>query len=137
MATILLDSCILIDLSNPQNQWYEWTVTQLERLDLNNQLVINPIIYAECSVMYQTIEEIEAYINNLGLPIRELPREALFLAGKAFLNYKRNQGSKVNVLPDFFIGAHAAVDNLQLMTRDKGRYSSYFPSVELIMPKPS
>ncbi len=106
----------------------------LEQLDEEHSFVINPIVYAECSVGYQTIEEIEGLISGLGFAIREIPREALFLAGKSFVTYKKNKGSKTSVLPDFFIGAHAAVGGYALITRDKGRFSTYFPSVNLIMP---
>jgi len=96
--------------------------------------VINPIIYTECSIWYEKIEEIENLIAILEFDCKEIPREALFLAGKAFVRYRRRKGTKENVLPDFFIGAHAAVENYKLITRDKGRFSTYFPSVELIMP---
>lgn len=134
MAVILLDSCVLTDLAEPESEWFEWSASTLERLDAENTFIINPMIYAECSIGFDTIEEIEGLVGTLDLEIRPLPREALFLAGKAFLQYKRRSGQKANVLPDFFIGAHAAVERYQLMTRDKGRFSTYFPSVTLIMP---
>ena len=134
MSVILIDSCVVTDLANPESTWFEWSAAQLERLDQYNTLLINPIIYTECSVGFEHIEEVEALFCHLGFVIREIPKEALFLAGKAFLQYKKRQGEKNNVLPDFFIGAHAAVSGFQLMTRDKGRFSTYFPSVELIMP---
>lgn len=134
MAVILLDSCVLTDLAQPESGWFEWSASTLERLDAENTFIINPMIYAECSIGFDTIEEIEGLVGTLDLEIRPLPREALFLAGKAFLQYKRRSGQKANVLPDFFIGAHAAVERYQLMTRDKGRFSTYFPSVTLIMP---
>jgi hypothetical protein len=134
MAVILIDSCIVTDLADPNSAWFEWSAATLERLDWNNLLVINPIIYAECSVGYQRIEEVEALFDCLGFAIKPMPKEALFLAGKAFLQYKKRQGGKNNVLPDFFIGAHAAVSGYDLVTRDKGRFETYFPSVALIMP---
>ncbi|EIC29502.1 MULTISPECIES: type II toxin-antitoxin system VapC family toxin [Methylomicrobium] len=134
MAVILIDSGVVIDLSDPESAWFEWSVATLERLDQNNTLVINPIIYAECSIGFERIEEVEVLFEHLGFVIRPIPKEALFLAGKAFLQYKKRQGGKSNVLPDFFIGAHAVVANYRLMTRDRGRFSTYFPSVELIMP---
>ena len=102
-------------------------------LNQENVFIINPIIYAECSVGFKTIEEVEALFEHLGFASKAIPKEALFLAGKAFLQYKKRQGGKANVLADFFIGAHAAVANFQLMTRDKGRFSTYFPTVSLIM----
>lgn len=100
-----------------------------------HSLVINPIIYAECSVGFAEIEAVEALFAHLGFAMQLLPKEALFLAGKAFLQYKKRKGEKGNVLPDFFIGAHAAVSGYQLMTRDHGRFRTYFPGVELIMPE--
>jgi len=135
MAVILIDSCVITDLADPDSDWYEWSASALEDLEDHNVFVINPIIYTECSMGYETIEEIENLVNTLEFDCREIPREALFLAGKAFIQYRRRKGSKGNVLPDFFIGAHAVVENYKLITRDKGRFSSYFPSIELIMPK--
>jgi len=125
---------VITDLTEPNSDWYEWAASTLERLDCNHHFVINPIIYAECSIVYDTIEEVESLIKTLDLEVKNLPRESLFLAGKVFLNYRRNQGTKSNVLPDFFIGAHAAVTGYKIMTRDKGRFASYFPNVELMMP---
>jgi len=135
MAVILIDSCIVTDLANPGSAWFEWSASTLERLDRNNTMVINPIIYAGCSVGFARIEEVEALFETLGFAMKPVPREALFLAGKAFLQYKKRKGEKGNVLPDFFIGAHAAVSGYSLMSRDKGRFCTYFPSVELIIPE--
>lgn len=137
MATLLIDTCVVTDLANPESAWFEWSASTLERLDQNNTFAINPIIYAECSVGFERIEEVEALFKHLGFESKPIPKEALFLAGKAFLQYKKRKGGKTNVLPDFFIGAHAAVAGYQLITRDKGRFSTYFPSVELIMPESS
>jgi len=135
MAVILIDSCVITDLAAPDSAWFEWSASTLEKLDRDNTLVINPIIYAECSVGFERIEDVEALFEHLGFAMRPLPKEALFLAGKAFLQYRRRQGRKGNVLPDFFIGAHAAVAGYRLISRDKGRFSTYFPSVELILPE--
>jgi len=135
MSIILIDTCVVTDLASPESHWFEWSAETLEQLDKNNTFVINPIIYAECSVGFERIEEVEALFEHLNFAIKPMPKEALFLAGKAFLQYKKRKGGKTNVLPDFFIGAHAAVADYQLMTRDKGRFSTYFPSVELIMPE--
>jgi len=137
MGTILIDTCVVTDLADPESAWFEWSAETLENLDQNNTMVINPIIYAECSVGFERIEEVEALFDHLGFESKAIPKEALFLAGKAFLQYKKRKGGKTNVLPDFFIGAHAAVSGYQLITRDKGRFSTYFPSVELIMPDSS
>ncbi len=135
MSVILVDTCIVTDLANPDGDWFEWSANTMENLDnLGHVFVINPIIYAECSIGYDTIEEMDALINELDFAVLPLPHEALFLAGKSFLQYRRNKGQKGNVLPDFFIGAHAAVEKYLLITRDKGRFSTYFPSVDIIIP---
>ena len=135
MAIILLDTCVITDLAQPDSDWFEWSASTLERLDEAHTFVINPVIYAECSVGFTSIEALESMLASLDLNIEDIPREALFLAGKSFLDYRKRNGQKSNVLPDFFIGAHAAISNYTLMTRDKGRFSTYFPSVELIMPR--
>lgn len=135
MASILIDTCIVTDLADTNSDWFEWSVTTLEKLDQYHTFIINPIIYAECSVGVEKIEEVEALLEHLGFAITPIPKEALFLAGKAFLQYKRQKSGRNKVLPDFIIGAHAAVSGYQLMTRDKGRFSFYFPHINLIMPK--
>jgi predicted nucleic acid-binding protein len=134
VAIVLVDSCVITDLAIPESQWYQWSAETLEQLDKHHSLAINPIIYAECSVGYERIEEVESLFEHLGFAIKPIPKEALFLAGKAFLQYKQRKGEKSNVLPDFFIGAHATVSKYQLVTRDRGRFGSYFPDVPLIMP---
>jgi predicted nucleic acid-binding protein len=134
MAIILVDSCVIIDLADPKGTWFDWSAKTLEQLDQNHTLVINKLIYAECSVGYAKIEEVEALFDHLRFAMKPIPREGLFLAGKAFLQFKKRNGGKGNVLPDFFIGAHAAVSGLQLITRDRGRFSTYFPSINLIIP---
>jgi len=134
VAIILLDTCVITDLTQPESEWFEWSASTLERLDGENVFIINHVIYAECSVGFDTIEELEGILSSLDLDMKPVPREGLFLAGKAFLKYKKSNGQKINVLPDFFIGAHAAVSGFRLMTRDRGRFSTYFPSVDLIIP---
>jgi predicted nucleic acid-binding protein len=134
VAVILVDTCIITDLASPESIWYQWSAETLEKLDQHHTLAINSIIYAECSIGYARIEEVESVFEHLGFAIKDIPKEALFLAGKAFLQYKKRKGEKGNVLPDFFIGAHAAVSNYGLVTRDRGRFSTYFPGVNLIMP---
>ena len=96
----------------------------------------NDVIYAELSVGFGQIEEVDAFVAGAGLALEPMPRAALFLAGKAFARYRRAGGSRTGVLPDFFIGAHAAVMGLPLLTRDTGRYRTYFPAVTLITPEP-
>ena len=135
MAVVLVDSCVITDLGNPDSEWFEWSAGALERLDENHAFAINPIIYSECSVGYDTVEETERLFETLAFDYLEIPREALFLAGKAFLEYRRRRGVKTGALPDFFIGAHAAVEQYPLLTRDRSRFASYFPTVELIAPR--
>ncbi|MDQ5904694.1 MAG: hypothetical protein QG672_2288, partial [Pseudomonadota bacterium] len=100
-----------------------------------HRLAINPIIYAELSLTFSTVEALDQVIDDLGVVMVELPRPALFLAGKAFVRYRRQGGTKGNVLSDFFIGAHAAVSKYPIVTRDTRRFASYFPSVKLIAPE--
>jgi len=135
MASILIDTCVVTDLADSSSKWFEWSATTLEQLDQSHTFIINPIIYAECSVGFEKIEAVETLFEHLGFAIKPLPKEALFLAGKVFLQYKSRKGGRINVLPDFFIGAHAAVLGYPLITRDKGRFSTYFPKVKLIMPE--
>jgi len=99
-----------------------------------HELVINLVIYAELSLAFETVEALDAVVDQMRLTLAEVPRPALFLAGKAFLQYRRSGGRKSNVLPDFFIGAHAAASRCPLLTRDVQRYRTYFPTVELIAP---
>lgn len=134
MTIILVDTCVITDLADRQGEWFEWSASTLERLDQSHKLAINPVIYSECSVGYQSIEDVEALFAGLMMEMLPLSREALFLAGKAFLQYRRNKGQKANVLPDFFIGAHAAVEQYTLVTRDLNRFSTYFPSLDLVTP---
>ena len=134
MAVVLVDTCVLTDLMNPLSEWFEWSVSTLENLDVEHAFAVNAVIYAECSVGFDRIEEVEALFHQLQFDVRQIPREALFLAGKAFVNYRKNRGTITGVLPDFFIGAHAAIENFRLMTRDERRFSTYFPTVNLITP---
>ena len=134
MNGILVDSCVLLDVFTDDPIWADWSEETLSRYDKTNTLYINTIVYAEVSIGFEQIETLEEAINELELSVLEIPREALFLAGKAFLRYKRRQGQKRSPLPDFFIGAHAAVSQLALITRDINRYRTYFPTVSLIYP---
>lgn len=131
----LVDTNVLLDLVTNDEAWADWSVAQLEEASLRGPLVINDVVYAELSVRYERIEDLEAFIDAAGLELRPLPRSALFLAGKVFTRYRRSGGTRTGVLPDFFIGAHAAVAELPLLTRDVGRYQTYFPTVELIFPE--
>jgi predicted nucleic acid-binding protein len=131
---ILVDTNVLLDVLQDDAQWAEWSQGQLEAAHLTDRLAINAVIYSELSMAFERIEELEAVIAEASLTVEVIPREALFLAGKVFLNYRRRQGSKQGVLPDFYIGAHAAVSDLPILTRDTTRYRSYFPTVRLITP---
>ncbi len=134
MDFLLVDTNIILDIIEDDPDWAEWSQSQLEAASLRFELVINPVIYAELSVAYQRIEELEAMLKSAKLGLESMPREALFLAGKVFLKYRQRKGTKTGVLPDFFIGAHATVAGIPLLTRDVSRYSTYFPKLKLIAP---
>ena len=112
----------------------DWSIGQLRAQSKIHRLAINPVIYSELSLTFSNVDALEKTIDKLGLAMLELPRPALFLAGKAFVRYRRKGGTKNNVLADFFIGAHAAVSRYPLLTRDTRRYSAYFADVKLIAP---
>lgn len=133
---LLVDTNVLIDVLEDDPPWADWSINQLRTQAQIHPLVINPIIYAELSLAFTTFEALDAVLDKLGFALREVPRPALFLAGKAFARYRKAGGSKSGVLPDFLIGAHAAVEGWTLLTRDAQRYRTYFPSVELSTPEP-
>ena len=134
---ILVDTNVLLDVVLDDAVWAEWSQRQLDAASLRGSLCINPVIYSELSMAFARIEELEAVLADGGFQVEEIPREALFLAGKVFRRYRQRSRASVkrNVLPDFFIGAHAAVRGLPILTRDVGRYRAYFPTVELISPE--
>ena len=131
---ILVDSNIIIDIVLEDKNWYTWSSEKLLELSEKSVLVINPIIYAELSIGFKRIEEIEDAVPDTFFQREPIPWEAAFLAGKCFLKYRRAGGTKRSTLPDFFIGAHAAIRNYELVSRDVSRYRSYFPSVILHCP---
>lgn len=131
---ILVDTNVLVDVLEDDPAWADWSIDQLRAQSKVHRLIINPIVYSELSLTFSTVESLDRVVADLGLALIELPRPALFLAGKAFVRYRRQGGKAGNVLPDFFIGAHAAVSEVPLLTRDTRRYTSYFPSVTLIAP---
>jgi len=133
-ADVLVDSNILLDILEEDANWYEWSSTQLQRAADRSFLIINPIIYAEVSVGFGRIEELEAALPLDFFQRRPLPWEAAFLAGKCFMRYRKLGGIRRSPLPDFLIGAHAAVSGLTLLTRDSARYRPYFPTLKLITP---
>jgi predicted nucleic acid-binding protein len=130
----MVDSSVLLDVLTEDPSWAGWSGGALAQVRDRGRLVINPIIYAEVSTGFDTIEALDDAIPVDDFEREPLPYEAGFLAGKAFLAYRRRGGQKRSPLPDFYIGAHAAVRGYQLLTRDVARYRSYFPTVELIVP---
>jgi predicted nucleic acid-binding protein len=130
----LVDTNVLLDVVTDDPNWSDWSIEQLESAALRGPLLINDVVYAELAVRYERIERLEAFLAEAGLEMAVLPRSALFLAGKVFQKYRKAGGSRAGVLPDFFIGAHAAVNQLDLLTRDTARYRTYFPTVKLITP---
>lgn len=131
---LLVDTNVLVDVLQADPHWADWSIRQLRAQAQVQQLAINPIIYSELSLMYETIEALDDTIATMELAFHEIPPAALFLAGKAFVRYRREGGTKQNVLADFFIGAHAAVTGSHVLTRDPRRYRTYFPSVRLLTP---
>lgn len=130
----LVDSNVLLDVITEDERWFEWSSDALARAADDGPLFINPIIYAEVSVRFSRIEGVEDALPSSDFGRLALPWESAFLAGKAFLDYRRNRGTRSSALPDFFIGAHAAVADLRLLTRDATRYRTYFPTVRLTSP---
>lgn len=131
---ILVDTNVLLDLVGDDIGWAEWSSDQLQSAALEGPLLINSLVYAEVSVRYQSLGALESFVEGVGLEMAEIPRAALFLAAKAFSAYRHAGGVRTSVLPDFFIGAHAAVLEIPILTRDVRRYRTYFPTVELISP---
>jgi len=134
MNGILVDSCILLDLFTDDENWADWSENTLEKYSQTNTLYINSIVYAEVSIGFNRVEEVESAIDALGIKVLEIPTEALFLAGRAFIKYRKNKGAKTSPLPDFFIGAHASVSQFGLVARDLSKYRTYFPQVQLFHP---
>ena len=134
MKGILVDSNVILDVFLNDLKWADWFESKLDEYSNYASLFINSIIYSEISIGFKLIEDLEGAIIKAGFQMLEIPKEALFLAGKAYLKYKRRKGVKRTPLPDFFIGAQAAVFNFNLLTRDVSRYQTYFPTVKLIAP---
>ena len=131
---LLVDTNVLVDVLQDDPQWAAWSIQQLRAQASIHQLTINPVIYAEISLSFSTLEALDSVVAMLGLEMREIPRPALFLAAKAYAQYRKRGGSKQQVLSDFFIGAHAAVQGWSLLTRDAGRFRTYFPTLEVLAP---
>jgi predicted nucleic acid-binding protein len=132
--TVLVDTNVILDIVTNDPVWKPWSLGQLNGLAINNQLAINDVIFAELAPGFDRFEQVDALVDDMGLVARPLTRAALFLAGKVHQRHRQRAGAKVGVLPDFFIGAQAATEDLKLLTRDARRYRAYFPTVELITP---
>lgn len=135
MRGILVDSNVILDVFLDDPNWAEWSESKLVKFSSITKLFINPVVYSEVSIGFQRIEELEFALNQTGFQMLEISKEALFLAGKAFLTYRKSKGTKRSPLPDFYIGAQAAILKMDLITRDPSRYRTYFPTVQLITPK--
>lgn len=131
---VLVDSNVLLDVLTEDPEWGAWSMDALAAQADRDVLAINPIIYAEVSVGFARIEELEAALPAASFHRLPLPSEAAFLAGKCFVAYRKRGGVKSSPLPDFYIGAHASVSRLALLTRDATRYRTYFPKLQLIAP---
>ena len=132
----LVDSCVLLDVITGDERWADWSAEQIALSIDAGRVVINPLIYAEVSVAYETVEELDELLPASDYERELLPYVAGFAAGKAFLRYRRGGGDKRSPMPDFYIGAHAAVAGYRLLTRDVSRYRTYFPTIDIIAPGP-
>lgn len=130
----MVDSCVYLDIFTQDRTWYQWSSGAIEDAVGSDVVVLNPVIYAEISIRFSRIEELEAQLPGDVFQFWEVPKEAAFLAGKCHLKYRQRGGQKWSPLPDFFIGAHATVEDLKLVTRDPRRFKEYFPKLKLICP---
>jgi predicted nucleic acid-binding protein len=130
----LVDTNVLLDVLTDDPIWFDWSTHQLDDLSAQGKLFINDVIYAELSVRFEEITRLEEFLRAVSVTRRPVPAAALFLAGKAYRKYRQAGGARAGVLPDFFIGAQALVENIPVLTRDRGRYGTYFPRVQLIAP---
>jgi len=135
MAEMMVDANVLLDVLTEDPAWFEWSSRSLQECAEDHILVINPIIYAEVSIGFDRIEDLDAALPERTVERRPIPLEAAFLAGKCFLKYRERGGLRQSTLPDFFIGAHAAVEKMALLTRDASRYRTYFPRLRLLSPE--
>ena len=131
---ILVDTNVLVDVLQNDPQWADWSIAHMRAQAKLHALAINPVIYAEMSLSFSTLEALDDVVRTMALELREIPRPALFLAAKGFAQYRRRGGGKAQVLPDFFIGAHAAVEGWPLLTRDASRFRTYFPTLQVLAP---
>lgn len=131
---ILVDTNVLIDISKGDPVWYDWSTAALDRALSEGIVCTNEVVFAELSFGYANAGQIEVMLDRLGVIFQRTPNDALYLAGRAHQKYRRHRGTKTGVLPDFFIGAHAAVEGAKLLTRDPSRVRAYFPTVDVIAP---
>lgn len=134
MPSVLVDSNVLLDVLTEDEEWFDWSSATLARCAETGPLVINPIIYAEVSIRFQRVEDLDAALGP-EFERRPLPWPAAFLAAKAFVAYRRRGGARRTPLPDFYIGAHAAIEGMTLLTRDSTRYRTYYPKLRIISPR--
>ena len=134
MTETLVDTNIFLDILTDDPVWRVWSIRALNDAIRSDRPCVNAVIYAELSVHFDRAATLDLMLDDFRTEVRDIPRDALFLAGKAFQQYRRAGGTRTGVLPDFFIGAHAAISRLPLLTRDPRRYRSYFPTIELIAP---
>jgi predicted nucleic acid-binding protein len=130
----LVETNVLIDILSNDPNWRSWSQARLEERSDKGPMVINDVVYAEMAARFVTQEQLDAEISDLNVVLQRMPQAALFLAGRTFERYRRSGGTRTGILPDFFIGAHAEIAQWPLLTRDVGRYRTYFPDVELIAP---
>jgi predicted nucleic acid-binding protein len=135
MKRVLVDSNVLLDVMTEDDEWFEWSSGILAKQADENVVCINPVIYAEVSIRFARIEELEKAVPANLFERLPVPYEAAFLAGKCFLDYRKRGGKRESTLPDFFIGAHASVSRMTLITRDASRYRTYFPKLHVIAPE--
>jgi predicted nucleic acid-binding protein len=131
---VLVDTNVISDIVSDDPEWFDWSLARLEEASIKGKLVLVDVVYAELAVLYERIEDLDEMLEGMEIEIVPMSRESLFVAAKAFKTYRSRGGAKTGVLPDFFIGAHAAVAQLTLLTRDEKRYATYFPTVRLISP---
>ena len=131
----LVDSNVLLDVMTEDARWYSWSAEAIERAADLERLIINPVIYAEVSIRYRRIEDLDEALPPAMLEREAIPFEAAFLAGRAYRSYRQRGGTKRSLLPDFFIGAHAAIAGYRLLTRDAARYRTYFPRLAVVAPE--
>jgi predicted nucleic acid-binding protein len=134
MSAVIVDSNVILDIFTEDRRWLSWSSNALERIANESRIVINPVIYGEVSIRFERIEELDEALPSAIFEREDVPYEAASLAGKAYLAFRRQAGTKSSLLPDFYVGAHAAIRSYRVLTRDVARYRTYFPKLVLIAP---